>query len=209
MNLLLVAGQAVAAKPCAPFEDGRVDAEILATMREAARDGRMYRVDAGVSKVGFCVRHFPFQEFRGEFTNIVGGLAFPPDPAQYGQALLLIHTSSMKSNNKALMPLAQSHTFMDTRNYPEILYVGRKFEWLAEGEAHIHGELTMRGRTVPVIFDVEIDRIKNTDGNQPDRIRMRGLSHVSRYKFDMYSHRFVVSDTIKLCLSVELVPWGN
>jgi heat shock protein HtpX len=63
---------------------------MLAAMRAAAAEGRMYRVDTDVSRVGFCVRHFPFQEFRGEFTNIIGGLAFPPEPASYGQALLLI-----------------------------------------------------------------------------------------------------------------------
>lgn len=208
MDVLLATGPAGAAQPCAPFEDGRVDAELLATMRQAAREGRMYRVDARVSKVGFCVRHFPFREFRGEFTSLVGGLALPPDTTQYGQALLLIHTSSLRSNNKALAPLAKSRNFMDTENYPEILYVGRKFEWLTETNAHIYGELTLRGITVPVIFDVEIDAPDDIDSDQPGRIRLRGASHVSRFNFNMHSHRMFVKETIQLCLSVELVPWG-
>jgi polyisoprenoid-binding protein YceI len=209
VSLFLAAGPAGATEPCTPFEGGRVDAKILATMREAAREGRLYRVDAGVSKVGFCVRHFPFQEFRGEFTNIVGGLAFPQDPAQYGQALLLIHTSSLKSKNTALVPLVKGHSFMDTANFPEILFVGRRFEWLNTVQAHIYGELTLRGRTQPIIFDVEIDVLDDTEGNQTGRIRLRGTSHVSRFKYDMHSHRFFVSETIQLCLAVELVPWGS
>jgi polyisoprenoid-binding protein YceI len=155
------------------------------------------------------VRHFPFQEFRGEFTNIVGGLAFPSDPAQYGQALLLIHTSSLKSDNTALVPLVKGSNFMDTANYPEFLFVGRRVEWLNAVQAHIYGELTLRGRTLPVIFNVEIDVLDDTNGNRADRIRLRGTSHVSRFKFDMRSHRFFVSDTIKLCLAVELVLWGS
>ena len=208
ISLLLATGLAGAGEPCTPFEGGRVDAKILATMREAAREGRLYRVDDAVSKVGFCVRHFPFQEFRGEFTNIVGGLAFPQDPAQYGQALLLIHTSSLKSKNTALMPLVKGHNFMDTANYPEILFVGRRFEWLNAVQAHIYGELTLRGRTRPIIFDVEIDALDDMEDNQAGRIRLRGTSHVSRFKYDMRSHRFFVSETIQLCLAVELLPWG-
>jgi len=208
MSLFLATGPAGAVEPCTPFEGGRVDAKILATMREAARDGRLYRVDAGVSKVGFCVRHFPFQEFRGEFTNIVGGLAFPQDAAQYGQALLLIHTSSLNSKNTALVPLVKGQNFMDTANYPEILFVGRRFEWLNAAQAHIYGELTLRGRTQPIIFDVEINALDDMEDNRAGRIRLRGTSHVSRFKYDMRSHRFIVSETIQLCLAVELVPWG-
>jgi polyisoprenoid-binding protein YceI len=208
MSLFLATGPVGAAEPCTPFEGGRVDAKILAAMRDAARDGRLYRVDDAVSKVGFCVRHFPFQEFRGEFTNIVGGLAFPQDPAQYGQALLLIHTSSLKSKSTALMPMVKGHNFIDTANYPEILFVGRKFEWLNAAQAHIYGELTLRGRTRPIIFDVEIDALDDMEDNRAGRIRLRGTSHVSRFKYDMRSHRFFVSETIQLCLAVELVPWG-
>ena len=209
VSLFLATGLAGAGEPCTPFEGGRVDTKILAAMREAARDGRLYRVDAGVSKVGFCVRHFPFQEFRGEFTNIVGGLAFPQDPAQYGQALLLIHTSSLKSKNTALVPLVKGQNFIDTANYPEILFVGRRFEWLNAAQAHIYGELTLRGRTQPVIFDVEINALDDMEDNRAGRIRLRGTSHVSRFRYDMRSHRFIVSETIQLCLAVELVAWGS
>jgi polyisoprenoid-binding protein YceI len=208
-GLCLATGPLIAGQPCKPFEGGRVDAEILATMREAARDGRLFRVDANVSKVGFCVKHFPFQEFRGEFTNIVGGLAFPPDTAQYGQALLLIHTASMRSNNPELEPLARGHDFMGIANYPEILFVGRRFEWLDPTHAHIFGELTLRGKTQPVIFDIDVDVLSDRGGNGIERIRLRGTSHVSRFNFGMNSYRFVVQETIKLCLAVELVPWGS
>ena len=155
MLLGLVATGAAAVEPCTPFEDGRVDAELLATMREAAREGRMYRVDAETSRVGFCVRHFPFQEFRGEFRNLVGGLALPPDPGQYGHALLLIHSASLISENSDLVPLVIGHSFIDAERYPEILFVGRRFVWLNDRQARIYGELTLRGRTQPVVFNVE------------------------------------------------------
>jgi len=203
----LARGVAAGPLPCAPFEGGRVDPQLLVAMRQAASEGRLYRVDNTVSKVGFCVRHFPLQEFRGEFTDIVGGLAFPPDRTRYGQALLLIHTASLQTDNRALAPVVRGNNFMDTANYPEILYVGHRIEWLTPVHAHIFGDLTVRGRTHPVIFDADFDLPDDTAEHWPERVRLRGLSHVSRFNFDMHSHRLLVSDTVRLCLSVELVRW--
>ena len=205
--LCLLAGVSAAIEPCMPFEDGRVDAELLTTMRQAAKEGRMYRVDADTSSVGFCVRHFPFQEFRGQFRNIVGGLALPPDPSQYGHALLLIHSASLISENSDLVPLVIGHSFIDAKRYPEILFVGRRFVWLNDRQARIFGELTLRGRKQPVVFNVDVERDADEDTEGDRRIRMRGTTVVNRFQFDMSSYRYFVSEQVKLCLAVELVPW--
>lgn len=206
--LIVMAASVVgASEPCKPFEGGRVDARMLLVMRDAATQGRLYRVSPGESKVGFCVRHFPFQEFRGEFTNIVGGLALPPGRDQHGQALLLIHTESMQSNNAELMPMVKGHEFMDTERYPDILFIGRAFQWLTPRQAYIYGDLTLHGRTQQVVFNVTVDVLEEGEGERPERIHLKGKSEVNRLNFDMRSHRLVVSERVRLCLSVELVPW--
>ena len=207
--LALAVAAAVAGEPCRPFEGGRVDARLLEVMRSAAREGRMYRVVPGNSKVGFCIRHFPGQEFRGEFTNIVGGLVMPSMTHQYGQALLLIHTTDLEVSNEALAPLVKSHKFMDTSRYPEILFIGRAFEWLAPLQGNILGDLTLRGKTQPIVFDVSINVLEDGLGNLPDRIFLKGTGQVNRYQFDMRSYRFMVSETVRLCLAVEMVLWDS
>jgi polyisoprenoid-binding protein YceI len=205
--LVLALETAMAEQPCTPFEGGRVDPGLLQIMREAASNGRLYRVDPAASKVGFCVRHFPGQEFRGEFTNIVGGLVFPPLSAQRGQALLLIHTASLSSENTSLLPLVTGHDFIDSSNYPEILFVGHTAHWLNNTEGHIHGDLTLRGITQPVTFNLTVRALEDGENDHPGRILLQGRSQVQRTSFDMNSYRFFVSETVQLCLSVELVPW--
>ena len=203
----LVLNTAQAVEPCAPFAGGRVDAELLQLMRQAAGNGRLYRVDPGVSKVGFCVRHFPGQEFRGEFSNIVGGFVFPPVLGQHGQALLLIHTASLSSENVSLLPMVTGQQFMDTDRYPDILFVGHTAHWQTALQGHIHGDLTLRGITRPVTFDVHVQALEGVEGERPDRILLQGRSQVERRNFDMNSYRFFVSETVRLCLEVELLPW--
>lgn len=208
-GFLAIVGIAGAAEPCGPFEGGRVDAQFLQVMRDAAKDGRLYRVDPAVSKVGFCVKYFPFQEFHGEFTNIVGGLAFSPQSARQGQALLLIHTTSLESDNSAVMPLVKGHDFIDTGHYPEILFVGHAVHLLNEKQGHVHGELTLRGITRPVVFKINLRLLEKGKNQRPGRIFLGGRSQVDRMAFDMNSYRYVVSESVRLCLSLELVPWGQ
>jgi polyisoprenoid-binding protein YceI len=207
--LLLASLAAVAGEPCQAFEGGRVDARMLEVMRRAASEGRLYRVDPGSSRVGFCIRHFPQQEFRGEFTHIVGGLVMPSITQQYGQALLLIHTTTLKASNENLVPLVKSHEFMDTSRYPDMLFQGRAFEWLGPLQGYIYGDLTLKGITQPVVFNVGIEILDEGMGNLPDRIRLQGKGQVNRYQFNMRSHRLMISGTVELCLDVELVPWGS
>ena len=207
--LVLAAAAVLAGEPCRPFEDGRVDAKLLEAMRSAASEGRLYRVVPDNSRVGFCVRHFPGQEFRGEFTNLVGGLVMPSLQHRHGQALLLIHTTTLEASNEGLAPLVTGHEFMDTDRYPNILFIGRAFEWRAPLQGYIYGDLTLRGETQPVVFNVSIDILEEGMGNLPDRIFLNGKGQVNRYQFDMLSHRFTVSENVRLCLAVEMVPWGD
>jgi polyisoprenoid-binding protein YceI len=210
--LALAVAVAVADEPCRPFE-GRVDARLLEVMRSAAHEGRLYRVVPSNSRVGFCIRHFPLQEFRGEFTNIVGGLVMPSTAHPYGQALLLIHTTALEVSNEELAPLVKGHKFMDTSRYPEILFIGRAFEWLAQWlaprQGYILGDLTLHGETQPIVFNVSIDVLEEGLGDLPDRIFLKGTGQVNRYQFDMRSYRFMVSETVRLCLAVEMMPWGS
>ena len=206
-TIALVLNTAQAVEPCALFEGGRVDAGLLQLMRQAAGNGRLYRVDPDVSKVGFCVRHFPGQEFRGDFTNIVGGFVFPPVLGQHGQALLLIHTASLSSENVSLLPMVTGQQFMDTDRYPDILFVGHTAHWQTALQGHIHGDLTLRGITRPVTFDVHVQALEGVENERPDRILLEGRSQIERRNFDMNSYRFFVSETVRLCLAVELLPW--
>jgi len=206
--LLLVCLSPVAKEPCTPFEGGRVDPRLLEVMRNAATEGRLYRVDPAHSMVGFCVRHFPQTEFRGKFTNIVGGLVLPSNLDKYGEALLLIHTSSLEASNESLAPLVKSPEFMDTEHYPEILFIGRAFEWLGPLQGYIYGDLTLRGITQPVVFSVGLEILEEGLSSLPERIQLQGNGKVNRYQFNMHSHRIMISSTVELCLDVELVPWG-
>ncbi len=207
--LLGLSGITRAADPCTAFEGGKVDVKLLSAMRKAADEGRLYRVVPGQSRAGFCVRHFPLQEFRGEFTHLVGGLTLPSPQHDHGQALLLIHTTNMQSSNPALEPLVQGREWMDTKSYPDILFIGRAFQWLGPQHGYIYGDITLHGVTRPIVFDISVRTTEGAYNGLPGQIHLRGTGQVNRLRFDIHSNRYTVSETVRLCLDVSLTPWNN
>ena len=206
VSLVVSASVALGREPCGLFEGGRVDPQLIEQMRAAAAEGRLYRVVPGVSRVGFCVRHFPLQEFRGDFTSLAGGLVLPSANDPLGRALLLIRTTPLEVSNEQLGPIVRGRSFMDIERHPEILYVGREFEW-HDSHGHIYGDLTLRGVTRPVRFDVGVEKLLESPDGRLERILLKGAGQVNRYEFDMRSHRLFVSESVRLCLSVELDAW--
>ena len=85
--------------------------------------------------------------------------------------------------------------------------MGRAFQWYNPLQAYIYGDLTLRGITQPVVFNIEVDVAERDENERPESILLRGTGQVNRMEFDMRSHQIMISQTVRLCLSVELRRW--
>ena len=148
-------------------------------------------------------------EFHGEMTDIAGCLTMPRSPRLHGQALLLIKANSMTANHPELLPMVQGTQFLDARNYPQMLFAGHLYQSSQPLVWHISGDLTLHGRTRPVLFNINIEVLESRLGDFPVRILLTGDSQVDRRQFNITSHHLLVSDKVDLHLSAELVAWGH
>lgn len=200
---------ATAMQPCATFEGGLVAPAQLQVMRDAAAEGRLFQVVPGTSSAEFSVRYLFGMEFHGEMTDIAGCLTMPRSPRLHGQALLLIKANSMTANHPELLPMVQGTQFLDARNYPQMLFAGHLYQPSQPLVWHISGDLTLHGRTRPVLFNINIEVLESRLGDFPVRILLTGDSQVDRRQFNITSHHLLVSDKVDLHLSAELVAWGH
>ncbi len=195
---------AAAADPklCTPFRDGKVKQSVLAVMLKAAKAGQLYRIQPATSEVGFCIDS-KFQQVKGSFRNIKGGIALESSADNNGQALLAIDTASVSTSNSVIENVIKSDTFFDVEKYPEILFVSTGFEWVSETEGILKGDLTLRGVTKAVTFNVVLSDIKGNKVGDSDIILVKITTAISRADFGMDSMAVMVSDTVKLCMSVQ------
>jgi polyisoprenoid-binding protein YceI len=201
---------------CSPFMDGKVEPTLIASMLEAARDGNLYRINDDSSRVGFCVTS-KFSEVKGDFQEVQGGLVLTPGTSADGQAMLVINTASLDTKGSLIESLIKSERFFDVEKYPEILFVSRGFEWTGKDTATIVGDLTVHGVTKPVVFDVTLTPVKGTSGNtavetisgsKVNRMLVKATTTIHRSQFGMDNLSKLVSDSVRLCMSVEVVRYS-
>jgi len=189
---------------CEPFKDAKVDQAVLEKMFKAAEVGRLYRIDAASSKVGFCVNS-QFRRVEGDFKQFQGGMTLGKDEDGAGaaQTLVAIKAASLDTDGALIESMIKSKRFFDVENYPDILFVSTGFEWTSSTTALLRGNLTLHGVTKPVIFHVTLMDIKDPSGSLGGRILVKATTKVSRAEFGMDTLSAVVDDSVQLCMSVE------
>jgi polyisoprenoid-binding protein YceI len=188
---------------CAPFKNGKVDESMLETMFKAASVGRLYRIEAASSKVGFCVNS-QFRRVEGDFKEFQGGMTLSKDGAGKAQTLVAIKVNSLDTDGALIEAMIKSARFFDVENYPEILFVSTGFDWTSNTTALLRGNLTLHGVTRPVTFHVTLTDIKGTPGvDQGKEILVKATTTVSRAEFGMDTLSSLVDDKVQLCMSVK------
>lgn len=196
------AESAVAGRFCTPFLNGKVKQSVLDTMLDAAIKGHLYRIQPATSVVKFCIDS-RLSHVEGRFKDIEGGIAMRPGAENRGQALLSIDVDSVSTSNALIDNAIKSGTFIDVEHYPEILFVSTGFEWSIGAAGIVKGNLTLHGVTRPVSLNVELSGIKGGKAGNSDIILIKMTAPISRSEFGMRKRKFLVSDSVMLCMSVK------
>ena len=194
---------------CSPFRDGKVDESLVATMLDAAHNGYLYRIKQDTSRIGFCVSS-GWTQVKGQFQNFSGGLALVPDDrftTGAEQAMVIIQTASLDTRSSVVEDVIKGEGFFDVAHFPEILFVSNGFEWTGEESARMYGELTVRGITRPVVFNVTLTPLHQEGNGTVERMLVKASTTINRSNFNMDSMSGLVSDTVTLCMSVEAVRY--
>lgn len=194
---------------CKLVENSQIEPAIIATMIEAANNGYLYRVDTNASNISFQVNHFPFSTIEGIFYEFQGGMSMPVETEQSRQALFVIKVSSMATGDQELDDYLKSPVFFNATQFPEIIFVSTGFEWINESTARLMGELTLHGKTRPLVFNVIIDTRENHSADKKLKMTMIASAEIQRSEFDMHEMSIFVSDTVRFNLKIEATRVGS
>lgn len=188
---------------CAPFRGGVVDPAVIEKMLKADREGRLFRIQAKNSQVGFCVNS-SIGRIEARFRDVQGGLALHRKVWGNGsQMLVMVDATSLKMNKRFLRDMLTGEQFLDTYSYPKILFVSTHLQWLNHKKAILKGMLTMHGVTRPVYFDVSLALVPNANPETTADVIVTASAFIKRRHFNMHSLSFLVNDTVELCMRIE------
>lgn len=110
-------------------------------------------LDPSHSEVTFSVRHMMISKVRGSFGVKSATLIAPENPLEI-TVDATVDVSSVDTNDEGRDAHLRSADFFDTESFPTIEFVstGARFEG---DELFVDGDLTIRGVTKPVTFDID------------------------------------------------------
>jgi polyisoprenoid-binding protein YceI len=159
-------------------------------------------IDSTKSSASFVVHMRINLNAGGRMTKVSGELS--GTPASGWQVLVHVDGQSLKFDGPRWMErITRSDAFLAVDRYPDIQFNSEKFSDAAlKAGGSLRGELTLRGKTLPVSFQLQPSTCA-----QPGRdcdIRVQGS--ISRHAFGMNAYRALVKDGVDFSIGVRLLP---
>ncbi|MFC7375958.1 YceI family protein [Brachybacterium sp. GCM10030267] len=161
-----------------------------------------WTLDPGHTSASFMVRHAGISKARGQFTDIEGSLVVGENSEDLSfQATL--KTASIDTSQEDRDNHLRSADFFDAETYPDIKFVSTKLE----GDK-LHGDLTIRDVTKPVVLDFSYEGAA-TDPFGTYRAGFTGETTISRKEFGLTWNAalaaggVLVGDEVKISIEAE------
>ncbi len=110
--------------------------------------------EPGHTAAEFRVRHMMVTWVRGHFKDIHGTLDFDPENPGDASVEATIDARKLWTGEPDRDAHLKSADFLDVENHPAITFRSNRVALCGADEARLHGELTIRGVTRPVVLDV-------------------------------------------------------
>jgi polyisoprenoid-binding protein YceI len=125
------------------------------TLNTAGLAAEQYTVDAAHSQVSFRVRQY-VSVVTGKFTDFSGTVTFDSAQPERSHVEATISVKSIDTGIAARDHHLLATDFFDAEKYPTIAFRSTSVRWMGERVADVQGDLTMHGKTLPVVIRVEL-----------------------------------------------------
>jgi polyisoprenoid-binding protein YceI len=178
------------------------------TMPEQAK----WVIDPSHTKVGFSVRHFGISETDGFFRNYTGHVKSQKQDFSDLEVEVIVQIDSIDTNDAQRDAHLKEDDFFNAKKFPVMKFESTKLETTSiANEYKLHGNLTIRNITKPVIFDLEFAGIvpKDPFGNTKAGFFLTGYINRQEYGLSfnvlLGTGNLAVSDKVKINIPVQLL----
>ncbi|HUL72854.1 MAG TPA: YceI family protein [Vicinamibacterales bacterium] len=172
-----------------------------------------WRIDPAHTEAAFAVRHLMISTVRGRFSDVKGDVVL--DGEDFGTARfdVTIPTATVDTREPQRDQHLRSADFFDVEKFPVMTFSSR--EVARAGDAYrVMGDLTIRGITRPVTFDVSHEgRVRDPWGGE--RAGFSATTVINRKDFGLVWNAVleaggvVVGDEVRISVDLELVKQAS
>lgn len=143
-----------------------------------------YTFDPSHTAIGFVARHAMVTKVRGSFDEFDGTIRVDGDNPAGSSVSLKINAASVNTRNADRDGHLRSEDFFDAEQFPHLTFTSTAIEHLDDTHYRITGDLTIKGVSNPVTFDLEFTG-SATDPFGNERLGFEGSVEVNRKSWDL------------------------
>jgi len=166
-----------------------------------------WRIDTSHSELTFRIRHL-VSRVSGQFNQWSGTIVADPASLAGASVEVDIQTASIDTNNERRDTHLRSADFFDAPNHPTITF--RSTRVAVDGrELRVHGNLTIRGVTRPVVLEGEMTEVSGAVGKR--RIGFEAQTTIDRMDYGVSWNRAaeaggaVLGDDVRISIAISAV----
>ncbi len=114
-----------------------------------------WALDPTHSEIGFKIRHLMISNVSGNFNKFNVDVETKGTDFENAKVTASIDTASINTNNHQRDEHLRNADFFEVESHPSILFQSTRVEKVGEENFKLHGNLTIKDTTKPVVLDVE------------------------------------------------------
>jgi polyisoprenoid-binding protein YceI len=154
---------------------------LLVNLSTAALAAEQYTLDPAHSQLTFRVRQY-ISVVTGKFRDFSGTVAFDSSQPERSSVEATISVKSIDTGIEARDHHLLAADFFDAQKYPTITFRSSSVHLISERVADVRGDLTMHGKTLPIVIRVELLSPAKSDR---DTLSWRVTAHLNRSEFGL------------------------
>jgi polyisoprenoid-binding protein YceI len=168
-----------------------------------------WAVDTSHAVVEFWARHMGIMTVRGSFSDIDGQIEV--EGGRPVGLAAVIGVASLSTRDERRDAHLRSADFFDAENHPKMEFRSTHVEPAGENKYRVRGDLTIRGKTNPVEFDMRVaGPIKDPWGNDKMALELDGRMNRKQWGLEwnvlLEGGGVLVSEEIRMHVEVEASP---
>ena len=170
-----------------------------------------WAIDSVHSNVEFSVKHMMISTVKGQFSEVEGTVGWDGKSFETASVEARIDSASITTFNEQRDQHLRTNDFFNAEQWPDLLFRSDRIEPDGDGEFKIHGELTVRDVTHPVVLDTEFEGMLDQDPFGKARAAFTATTEINRKEFGINWNQaletggIMVGDKVKVTLHIAIV----
>ncbi len=170
-----------------------------------------WQIDTAHSRAQFTVRHLGISDIRGDFGAVTGTVDYDGKDLTRAKVNATIDVNSVTTRVAKRDEHLKTADFLDAARHPTMTFVSTSITAAGNGKYRMTGNLTLRGVTKAVTFDLTPPAGPITDHQGTVKIGAAASGMINRKDFGVNYHQVLdngilgVADDVYIQLDVELI----